>query len=90
MNTEFQELVAHVANETADKTVARFADLFGHGQEWLDEKQAARLLAISPKTLEKLRSRKSGPDYVRLGRLVRYPRAAVLSWARSQSAGAAA
>lgn len=90
MNTEFNELVAHVAEETAHRVLQDFGALYGFGQEWLDEKQAARLLALSPKTLEKLRSTGGGPEFARVGRLVRYPRASLLEWARSRVGGEAA
>lgn len=87
MNTDFRALFQEVAEAAARHVLDTHAQRCGHGQEWLDERQAARLLALSPKTLEKMRALGSGPDFVRVGRLVRYPRTKVLEWARSREAG---
>jgi hypothetical protein len=38
----------------------------------LTQKSAAKLLAVSPRTLERHRITGTGPRYVRLGRLIRY------------------
>lgn len=84
MNTEFSALIANAAKEGARQVLEEFASMHGVGQEWLDERQAARLLALSPKTLEKLRAVGGGPQFARVGRLVRYPRASVIDWARSR------
>jgi predicted DNA-binding transcriptional regulator AlpA len=46
----------------------------------LMEDQAARLLSVSPRTLQAWRSEDRGPPYVRVGRSVRYLYAALLQW----------
>jgi excisionase family DNA binding protein len=46
----------------------------------LTEDQAARLLSVSPRTLQAWRSEDRGPPYVRVGRSVRYLYAALLQW----------
>lgn len=90
MSTEFRNLIEEVAEATAEQVLAKCAELYGWGQEWLNERQAARLLALSPKTLEKLRSTGGGPEFLHIGRLVRYSRTELLAWARSrQSTGVA-
>jgi predicted DNA-binding transcriptional regulator AlpA len=38
----------------------------------LNQKQAARILGLSVRTLERYRITGTGPRYVRLGRLIRY------------------
>lgn len=38
----------------------------------LDETEVARLLAVSPRTLQAWRQHGSGPPYIRLSRLIRY------------------
>lgn len=51
---------------------------------YLKTKQAAALLALSPRTLEGYRCRGGGPVFSRLGGSVRYLRAHVLAWAASR------
>jgi len=47
----------------------------------LDEEQTARLLRVSPRTLEAWRYRGGGPPYLRLARrCIRYSPAAVGEW----------
>ena len=45
--------------------------------EYLTTEQAARLLGVNPKALAAMRGRGAGPQFVRVGRAVRYPRAAL-------------
>ncbi len=56
--------------------------------EWLNTPQVARLLKISPSSLEKARSSGCGPyaplSYHKLGRLVRYRRADVEAFLDAQ------
>jgi excisionase family DNA binding protein len=51
--------------------------------ELLTAKQTAKYLGISPRTLESMRLKGVGPTYVRVGRLVRYQKAAVEDWVHS-------
>lgn len=41
--------------------------------EYVGTREAARLLGVSPRTLEGLRARGEGPPCVRIGKAVRYP-----------------
>lgn len=50
----------------------------------LYERDAARLLSVSMRTLQAWRSRRCGPPFVRLGRAVRYPRAQLIEWIQSK------
>lgn len=44
-------------------------------------KDVARLLGVSVKTIMKLRRRKDGPPYVKIGpKLVRYPKDKFIKW----------
>ena len=43
-------------------------------------KQAARLLGISNRTLEGMRSRGEGPSFYRLGRNIRYMERDLIKW----------
>ena len=79
-----RKMMEEVAEEVARRTLAELGDDFGFGQEWLDERQAARLLAFSPKTLERFRAEGTGPAYCRVGRYVRYSREDVRAWAAAQ------
>jgi predicted DNA-binding transcriptional regulator AlpA len=49
----------------------------------LNQKQAARVLGISPRTLERYRVAGTGPRYVRLGRLIRYRKGDLANWVES-------
>lgn len=46
----------------------------------LHERQAARLLAISVRTLQTWRVRGGGPNFCKMGRAVRYRRHDLTSW----------
>jgi excisionase family DNA binding protein len=46
----------------------------------LDQREAARLLRLSERTLERLRLQGGGPLYVKCGRSVRYRQADIESW----------
>ncbi len=57
--------------------------------KFLDEKQLCTELTISPVTATKWRRNAEGPPFVRVGRLIRYPRAAVEAWLASRTVGVA-
>ena len=46
----------------------------------LDQREAARLLRLSERTLERLRLQGGGPLYVKAGRAVRYREADLEAW----------
>jgi predicted DNA-binding transcriptional regulator AlpA len=48
-----------------------------------DQKKAAKLLAISVRTLERHRVTGTGPRWARLGRLVRYRQSDLTAWVDS-------
>ena len=50
----------------------------------LTEAEAAKLLGISQRTLEKWRSRGQGPPFARIGKAVRYPSQALENWVQGQ------
>jgi excisionase family DNA binding protein len=58
--------------------------------EYLTTREAAALLGVSVRTLEALRAEGRGPSFVRCGRAVRYPRAAIASAVQSPSSAASA
>jgi predicted DNA-binding transcriptional regulator AlpA len=49
----------------------------------LNQKQAARLLGLSVRTLERHRVAGTGPRWARLGRLVRYRQSDLTAWVES-------
>ena len=55
--------------------------------KYLDEKQLCAELSISSVTATKWRRNAEGPAFVRVGRLIRYPRAAVEAWLASRTVG---
>ena len=46
----------------------------------LSQKQAARILGLSVRTLERHRLAGTGPGYARLGRLIRYRQNDLIEW----------
>jgi excisionase family DNA binding protein len=46
----------------------------------LNEKEAARFLSMSYRTLQSWRSAGEGPSYLKLGRSIRYRRSDLLTW----------
>jgi len=46
----------------------------------LDQREAAKLLRLSERTLERLRLTGGGPSYVKCGRSVRYRQADIDAW----------
>jgi predicted DNA-binding transcriptional regulator AlpA len=49
------------------------------------EPEAARILAISVRTLQAWRVQDAGPPYVRVGRLIRYVRSSLIAWVKSRT-----
>lgn len=60
-------------------TAARAAEAFPL-PAFLTEAQVAERLAISPRTLQMWRFRGGGPEFVKVGALVRYEPEAVAAW----------
>ena len=56
--------------------------------EMLSTEQAAEYCGVSPRTLEKHRSRGGGPVFVKLGGLVRYKVEDLEAWIAGSKAGA--
>ena len=52
---------------------------------YLSTPQAAAILGLSPRTLERYRVTGEGPVFAKLGRLVRYSRADIEKWAARRS-----
>lgn len=53
--------------------------------EWLPTVEAARLLHVTPRTLERWRVSQTGPAWMRAGRkIVRYSRQGIHEWCRAQ------
>ena len=52
--------------------------------EYVDTATAARILGVTPKTLEALRARGSGPPFTKVGRRVRYALADLRTLARGR------
>lgn len=50
----------------------------------LSEKDAARLLAMSVRTLQAWRGAGNGPPYIKIGRSIRYKRSELLAWIECQ------
>jgi predicted DNA-binding transcriptional regulator AlpA len=52
--------------------------------ELLEPKEAAEFLKISISWLAKARAAKDGPPFIRIGRSVRYSKAALFRWLKSR------
>jgi predicted DNA-binding transcriptional regulator AlpA len=59
---------------------------FSTTSELLDTSQVAALFGSTPQFVEKLRSTGRGPEFLRIGRLVRYKRTAIEAWLEKQTA----
>jgi predicted DNA-binding transcriptional regulator AlpA len=55
---------------------------------FLNEKQAARLLSMSHRTLQAWRRIGGGPSFIKLGRAVRYRRRDLTTWIDGKTIGA--
>jgi predicted DNA-binding transcriptional regulator AlpA len=55
---------------------------------FLTEKQAARLLSMSHRTLQAWRRIGGGPSFIKLGRAVRYRRRDLIAWIDANTIGA--
>ena len=53
-------------------------------QRLLNTEEAAYLLGLSPRTLERFRVHGGGPEFVKLGRSVRYMASALQQWLQSR------
>jgi len=60
-----------MSNDTKDDENSR-AEAAKRGSPFLNTRQAAHFLGLSPRTLEKMRFEKAGPKYRKHGRIVRY------------------
>jgi predicted DNA-binding transcriptional regulator AlpA len=54
------------------------------GDVLLEPKEAAAFLRVSISWMAKARATNNGPPFVRIGRCVRYSKAALLRWLKSQ------
>jgi Helix-turn-helix domain len=54
-----------------------------HLADVIDERDAATFLGIPVGVLESLRRRGTGPSYMRIGRVIRYQRAALIEFQKS-------
>lgn len=59
----------------------------GAASKFLDEKQLCTELGISPVTTTRWRRTGEGPPFVRIGRLIRYPRSAIDTWIAVRTVG---
>ncbi len=51
--------------------------------QYVDEREAARILGLSRGTLSNWRTLRRGPAYVRVGRAIRYPLAEIVAFAEA-------
>jgi hypothetical protein len=59
----------------------------GEAESLLMEVQAAKLLNLSPRTLQNWRITGSGPLYIRVGRAIRYRRRDLIAWIDANTIG---
>ena len=60
----------------------------GEAEPLLMEVQAAKLLNLSPRTLQNWRVARNGPQYIRVGRAIRYRRRDLIAWIDANTVGA--
>ena len=54
------------------------------GDDFMSSEDVAVILGLSPRTLERFRLEGRGPTYFKFGRIVRYKRSTILTWADAQ------
>jgi excisionase family DNA binding protein len=72
------ELTAELAEAMRAAPVPAPLPVAGDAPEYLTTDEAAALLGVSASHLKALRAEGRGPHHVRVGRAVRYPRAALM------------
>lgn len=60
-----------------------YATLTPHVPEYISGKDVARIAGVTELTVRRWRDRGTGPRYIKLGRIYRYPTRGVLSWLES-------
>lgn len=50
----------------------------------LNEKEAARFLSVSHRTLQAWRASRAGPPFIQMGRAIRYCRDDLIGWMKSR------
>jgi predicted DNA-binding transcriptional regulator AlpA len=53
----------------------------------IDSRETARILGLSPVTLQQIRARGEGPPFFRIGRTVRYRLGDVIAWRNERTVG---
>lgn len=71
-------------NDIKDDENSR-AETAKRGSPFLNTRQAAHFLGLSPRTLEKMRFEKAGPKYRKHGRIVRYHIDDLISWSKDRA-----
>ena len=54
-------------------------------ERFLDEKQVAERWGVSLKLLQKMRQQGGGPQFVRIGRAIRYPLSVIVNYEKEQT-----
>jgi len=72
--------------ELADATPQASHDSIGL-ETAIDSRETARILGISPVTLQQIRARGEGPPFFRIGRTVRYRLGDVITWRDERTVG---
>lgn len=73
------ELQEHSAPSSEPAIISRVSN-----DDFIPSDDAAQWLGLSPRTLERFRLEGRGPAYFKFGRVVRYRRSTLLSWAEKQ------
>jgi len=60
------------------------SETLGPETQWLTPEDLARMWQVSPGTIANWRTSKKGPEFIRIGGLVRYSPAAVEAWLAKQ------
>lgn len=69
--------------------VSQFIETCVPSKPMLTREEVAGVLGVPRLTLAHWACQKKGPSYLKLGRIVRYPRAAVVAWLMDQAAKSA-
>ena len=74
-----------MTNDDNDDDENKRAETAKRGSPFLNTRQAAHFLGLSPRTLEKMRSDKTGPKYRKHGRIVRYHIDELAAWSKDRT-----
>lgn len=82
---ELRELYAAMDEDEKQRTINFLKTGGDEGMEFLTVQEAADLLKMSVHVLNKWRVQKTGPEFVKVGKSVRYRRESIEAWVKTRT-----